>query len=165
MKYSAIDTMTSGLIKVRLEDSLESAYLKMKNNKIRHLPVVDEAGKIVGIVSDRDAYRGMQTEVRDWHSIQLEEGDFDPNDKVKDFMSWPVKAVSHDTDLRVVIGRMVKEKISAFLVTYEDRVAGIVTSVDLLKLLQELLDDKFVNNVSLANNEDSWIGSLLRRAL
>jgi acetoin utilization protein AcuB len=152
MSYSALDTMTCDLVKATLNENLESAYLKMKNNKIRHLPVVDDTNKIVGIISDRDVYRGMQ----------IENGDFDPADKVKDFMSWPIKAVTHDTDLRVVIRRMVKEKISAFLVTYEGRVTGIVTSEDLLKLLFELLEDKFFKEVPVQQKEKSWIGSLMR---
>jgi CBS-domain-containing membrane protein len=161
MPYSAIDTMTYDLVNASLEESLESAYLKMKNNKIRHLPVVDVTNKIVGIISDRDVYRGMQPDLRDWHSIQIEKGDFDPADKVKDFMSWPVKAVTYDTDLRVVIERMVKEKVSAFIVTYEDRVAGIVTSEDLLKLLYKLLETKFFKEVPAQQKEKSWIGNLL----
>ncbi len=162
MRYSALDMMTSDLVKATLEESLESAYLKMKNKRIRHLPVADDAGKIVGIISNRDVFRGMQSDLRDWHSVQVEGGDFDPADKVKDFMSWPVKTVSYNTDLRVVIDKMIKEKVSAYLVSYDERVLGIVTSEDLLKLLYELLEEKYFE-VKLPAPEKTWIGNLLGR--
>ncbi len=148
MFYSAMDTMTCELVKASLEESLESAYQKMQTHRIRHLPVIDDTNRIVGIISDRDIYKGAATS----------EG------KVQDFMSWPVKTVSYDTDLRIVIRRMIAEKISAFLITYENRITGIVTSEDLLKLLHELLEDKFSGEMVLGQNKKSWIGSLLRIA-
>lgn len=167
MTYSALDTMTCDLVKATLDESLESAYLKMKNNRIRHLPVVDGTNLIVGIISDRDLYRGMKPELREWQTVQIENeftGDFDPQDKVRDYMSWPVKTVSFDSDLRLVIHRMIKEKVSCFLVTHEQRIVGIVTSEDLLRFLYELLEDKFFKEMTVPQKEKNWIGNLLKIA-
>jgi acetoin utilization protein AcuB len=164
MNYRALDTMTCDLIKTKIDESLESAFLKMKKHGIRHLPVADEFNRIVGIISDRDVLRGMQPDLRDYQSFQVENADFDPHARVRDFMSWPVKTVSHDTDLRVVITKMIREKVSAFLVTHDSAIVGIVTSEDLLKLLYELLGDKYLNELSVEENQKTWIGNLMRAA-
>jgi CBS domain-containing protein len=66
--------------------------------------------------------------------------------------------------LRVVITKMIREKVSAFLVTHDSAIVGIVTSEDLLKLLYELLGDKYLNELSVEENQKTWIGNLMRAA-
>ena len=59
-------------------------------------------------------------------------------------MSWPVHTFDKNTDLRFVANQMIAEKISAFLITDDKKIVGIVTSDDMLKALIELLEDKQV---------------------
>lgn len=46
------DRMTTNLVTARPETTLGEARQLMMDNNIRHLPVVDDIGKLVGIVSD-----------------------------------------------------------------------------------------------------------------
>ncbi len=48
------ETMNTILVTVAPETTLSEARALMKDNNFRHLPVVDKAGKLVGIVTDRD---------------------------------------------------------------------------------------------------------------
>jgi predicted transcriptional regulator len=64
---------------------------------------------------------------------------FDPETRVKEYMNWPVEAVDQHTKVQLVAERMVQEKISSFLVSHGDRIVGIVTTEDLLKVLIDLL--------------------------
>ncbi len=48
------DLMTPNPITVRPDTQLDEALSLMLNNNVRRLPVVDEDGRLVGIVSDRD---------------------------------------------------------------------------------------------------------------
>lgn len=48
------ETMDTALVTVRAENTLSEAKSLMEEKNIRHLPVVDEKGKLIGIVSDRD---------------------------------------------------------------------------------------------------------------
>ncbi len=48
------ELMTRDVITVRPDTPLDEALGLMLNNHVRRLPVVDEAGRLVGIVSDRD---------------------------------------------------------------------------------------------------------------
>lgn len=48
------DIMTSPLITVRKEMSLKECAQKMKDNRIHHVPVVDDSGTVVGMISATD---------------------------------------------------------------------------------------------------------------
>ena len=48
------ETMITNLISVGPDVTLSDARKLMKENNFRHLPIVDEAGKLIGIVTDRD---------------------------------------------------------------------------------------------------------------
>jgi acetoin utilization protein AcuB len=141
MRKTVDESMTRDLVTVRWDENLERAYLKLKESRIRHLPVIDGEGNLVGIISDRDFQRAMRNDSRDFSSLRMIEADFDPQDRVADFMSWPVRGVSHDIQLQEVTTRMIDEKISAFVVLDGHRVTGIITSEDLLRVLADLLGD------------------------
>ena len=51
------DLMTSGLICARADDNIEDVATKMSDAQVRRLPVIDEAEKLVGIVSLGDLSR------------------------------------------------------------------------------------------------------------
>lgn len=46
--------MSRDVITIEEKGNLTQAIIKMKDNKIQHLPVVDHSGVLVGIVTDRD---------------------------------------------------------------------------------------------------------------
>lgn len=48
------DAMTSETQSVRENDSLESVFQVMRDNKVRRVPVVDESGRVIGIVAQAD---------------------------------------------------------------------------------------------------------------
>lgn len=48
------ETMATDLITVAPETKLSEVHILMQKNNVRHLPVIDESGKLLGIVTDRD---------------------------------------------------------------------------------------------------------------
>jgi CBS domain-containing protein len=48
-----VDVMTTKIITVRNDTSVNEALTTMKRNKIRHLPIVNEQGEILGMASLR----------------------------------------------------------------------------------------------------------------
>jgi CBS domain-containing protein len=127
--------MSRDLIVANWTDSLEDAYVVMRTKGVRHLPVVDEHGLIVGIISDRDMQRAMQVEQPDLRSGYPARAEFDPIAIVRDFMSWPIESIDEGTALGAAARRMIHRKISALLVTSQEEVVGIITSEDLLRAL------------------------------
>jgi acetoin utilization protein AcuB len=123
------EIMTRSLVSVRWSYSLKKAEELMEEYRIRHLPVMDDEGSIVGILSDRDVKRGLNPN----------RPGFSPTDVVGAHMSWPALTVSEDTPIVHVVEGMIDEKISAFLVMRDKNCVGIVTSEDLLRYLATLL--------------------------
>ena len=145
MEKKVSQVMSKRLVSLKMEDSVRTAYQIMKDRKIRHLPVTDDSGEIIGILSDRDLQRAMTP-----HPDRVQAGEeaaieFNPRFKAKDFMSWPVQAVDNTLSLEKVADRMVRDKISALLVqethVHGSRVVGIVTTDDLLRVLITMLKD------------------------
>ena len=54
--------MTKNVIVAKTEESLTTAAHKMLDHGIRHLPVVDEDGRLVGIISIRDVVKALITD-------------------------------------------------------------------------------------------------------
>jgi acetoin utilization protein AcuB len=136
----AKSVMSDGLVKVESTSGLASAFQLMRSHRIRHLPVVDSNGWIIGILSDRDVNRAMLPEP----SADVPRGavEFNPAHRVGDFMSWPVWAVPDHAPVGFVAQQMLEQKISAVLIRGSSgRVKGIVTTDDLLRLLVETLGE------------------------
>ena len=105
MKRSSVkESMSKKIVTVRWDQRMEEAADLMEEHRIRHLPVSDDLGVIVGIISDRDVSRARSPN----------KPGFDANAKVSDYMSWPVITVSQNLPLREAAQGMVDEKISAF---------------------------------------------------
>jgi acetoin utilization protein AcuB len=131
---------THRLITIETDASLKEAYTKMESRKVRHLPVVDPAGRIVGILSDRDVKRAMLPE----RGMSLEESQpaFDERDRVSKYMSWPAKGVDEHTAIEDVVRVMLQERISSLLIVSGPKAhpTGIVTTDDLLRYLLVVLE-------------------------
>lgn len=129
-----IQLFTSGsLVVVNWAASMGEAYELIRDKGIRHLPVVDDEEYVIGLVSDRDFQRAMQVDQPDFISGRVAQPEFDPNARVRDFMSWPVEVIDEARPLSEAARAMIDQKISALLVTREGRAVGIVTTDDLLK--------------------------------
>jgi predicted transcriptional regulator len=129
---NAASNMTRSMVTVSFDKSIEDAYAMMQQWGVRHLPVRDARGKIVGILADSDIYRAMSPRTPP----------FEPSQTVGDYMSWPAITIDEGTPIAEVAEAMIIEKVSAFLVTKAGGEAtGIVTNEDLLRVLQRALDD------------------------
>src|SRR5205814_7900057 len=98
----------------------------MVDRDVRHVPVVDSAGRVVGIVSDRDVRTaiGDPIEALRQELTELEEL------KVSGVMTTDVITVREDRHLSDVARQFVDERVGAIpVVDARDRLVGIVTYV------------------------------------
>jgi acetoin utilization protein AcuB len=142
-RTQVFENMSQNLVTINWSERMEDAYRKMQVRKVRHLPVMDDQGGTVGMLSDRDVQRAMISTIdkKEGRLFSDENIEFDKDCLVRDYMSWPVKSVDQSADLRLVAEQMINDKVSSFLVTDSQKVVGIVTVEDLLKVLVELLGD------------------------
>lgn len=133
------DLMCERVLTINQDDIILNAYKIMSEKNIRHLPVLDNSGKLAGILSDRDVQKAMITKkLNEFHS----EINIPKEFKVSNFMSWPVFTVGINTHLKTATDIMLREKISALVVQDESGgINGIITSTDLLVSLSHMIDD------------------------
>lgn len=54
LMMKAADIMSSGVVTVRIDDDIKDVARLMEKNQVRRLPVIDELGKVCGIVAQAD---------------------------------------------------------------------------------------------------------------
>ena len=126
-KFLIKDVMTTCPHSIGIDQTLATAKEVMNKHNIRHLPV-QEAGKLVGVLSDRDISYLLAME-----SVEAEQL------KVDDAYTDSAYSVNSEEDLKVVADTMAKERIGCCLVTEGNDLVGIFSSVDACKCLAEML--------------------------
>ena len=117
---------------LREDDALTIADDVMNLARIRHLPVVDGDGKPVGVVSQRDLFRGAISTFLGYgeHAKQGVLRQI----KVSEVMAHPPQTIDADADLTLAASRLARHKIGCLLVMEDDELVGILTEGDFVRL-------------------------------
>ena len=136
------DMMTEDVKALMLDDTIEMCIKFMKENRVRHIPVVDsptgedEQRHFVGIVSQRDVFRQISPYL----------GKIGEEDSDSEALKQPLvrlvtrnpKSVSPETTIQEMVTIMVDNRINMMPVLVDRDIVGIVTSTDILKLFIRL---------------------------
>jgi CBS domain-containing membrane protein len=127
--------MTRELVTLKRNETLLVADDIMKLGRIRHLPVVDEDGKLAGVVSQRDLFHGGLLRALGYgtHARQQALGGL----VVKEAMKTEVVTTSPDTLLSDAAKLMLEHKIGCLIVLEGDALVGILTEGDFVRLAVE----------------------------
>ncbi len=126
-KLTIDECMTPAPYSIEPAQAMSEAHAIMREHQIRHLPVVDD-GHLVGIVS-----------IRDLHLMQTLD-DVDPEQvTVAAAMSPEPYVVQLGTDLREVAIKMGAHKYGSAVVMDGEKVVGMFTTVDAMRVLSNLL--------------------------
>ena len=119
------------------ETELFDAVALMSARQIRHLPVVDQEHKVVGMLSDRDV-RNLVGDPRRF--LDEPEARERVRDKcVADVMSKPVITVNRDAPATSAIEHLVHERVGALPVIDETgRLVGVVSYLDVVRIVPDL---------------------------
>ena len=108
---------------------LELAEL-FDNNDVRHVPVVDDEGEVVGLVSDRDLLRNVLTDQADV-PLSVQQTAM-RNALVESIMTEDVITVEPNASLRTAARMLLDNKFGCLPVTEGAHLLGIVTQADFL---------------------------------
>ena len=146
MKVS--DVMTDRVISVRPSDRIADAVRLMLDNRISGLPVISEAGQLVGIVSEGDLLRRIETGTTRhrarWLEILLSPGRLASEyvhthgRRVDEVMTRDVITVTETSPLDTVVRLMERHGIKRVPVVRDGNVVGIVSRANLLHALAAL---------------------------
>jgi len=133
------DIMTRKVFVVAPGDSLENIEESMDRFRFRHLPVVDDQRRLVGLVSHRDILRASASSLSEMSDKRNEF--IRKNAKVGSLMHREPTTVAADADVRKSAMVMRGQRIGCLpVVDADDRVIGIVTEADYVSLAIELLN-------------------------
>jgi CBS domain-containing protein len=137
--------------------SLEELADFLVDNGISGAPVVAANDKLVGVVSLTDIVRqnrlqDQSTEREDTHDVYLFDLDrrmgreelremhiqIESPVQVRDIMTPMIFSVSEDTGVQEVADTMLKGRIHRVFVTRDGKLSGIVTALDMLKVIRDL---------------------------
>ena len=114
----------------------------MRARRIRHLPVIDRRGRLVGIATDRDLRQVVfSPAVRD-HLSDL--GQLLRTLTVSDIMTRKVVVVKPGARITEAARLMHEHKLGALPVVERGRLVGIITETDILAVFEERLAVKGV---------------------
>jgi acetoin utilization protein AcuB len=114
----------------------------MRKRALRHLPVVDPRGRLVGIITDRDLRQvvfmpALRNRVR-------EIGELLQALTVSDIMTRKIVVVKPGVRINEAARLMHEHKIGALPVVERGRVVGIITETDILAAFEQLFARKGV---------------------
>jgi acetoin utilization protein AcuB len=130
------DRMSKRPLTVSVDESLSGAHKYMEDQKIRHLPVLDKTGKMVGLVTEDDLLKAEPSEatllsVWEIHSLLTKV-------KVKDVMVKKVITTTGDTPIEEAAHLLLDHKIGCLPVVEDGKLVGIITESDLFQTFMEL---------------------------
>jgi acetoin utilization protein AcuB len=131
------ERMTRNPVTITEDTSIDDALHLMRERKVRRFPILDKAGHLVGIVSDKDLLHAAPSpastlSVYEMHYLLAKL-------TVKKVMSSPVITVGPDTPLEEAARIMADSKIGGLPVMDDGHLVGIITETDIFKVLLELL--------------------------
>lgn len=131
--------MKTELVTLSSEETLREAVTLELQRKIRHIPIVDAGGALLGIVTDRDIKRALPSPL----TGQLAREEYDSvldQTKLSKVMTRDPQSVSPDASLADAVKLMFEKKIGGLPVVENGKLVGIFTQTDALKLCLDLLE-------------------------
>jgi acetoin utilization protein AcuB len=158
------DRMTRNPVTILETASIDDGLHLMRERKVRRLPVLDSAGKMVGIVSDKDLLHAAPSPATSLSVYELHY--LLAKLTIKQVMASPVITVGPDTPVEEAARIMADNKIGGLPVMEGGNLAGIITETDIFKVLLELLGARTPGvRVTVATKDEKGVLAQISRTL
>ena len=122
--------MTKSLITFRPEQSVREVMDELVRKNISGGPVVDETGRLVGVISEGDCLK--QVVKAKYHNLP------EDKEKVRDHMETDVKTISPEKDVFDAAKQFLDMKIRRFPVLENGKLIGQISQKDVMKAVMKL---------------------------
>ena len=145
------EVMTRDPLTIDPEAPLGTAMDVMRRKRIRHLPVVDDAGRLLGIITDRDLRQATFAPALAEHlSLGAQRrlrgiGEALEDLRVKHAMTWVVVTTDPEATIARAAVVMFERRIGSLPVVEDGKLVGILTERDLLLALAREFPDTGVD--------------------
>jgi acetoin utilization protein AcuB len=129
--------MTQNPITISPDTSFPEAFRILREERIRHLPVVDKKGTLIGIVAQTDLLHASPSSVTTLSVFEMNY--LMANLHVSEVMSSPPITVSEEDPLEEAARILVEKKIGCLPVTRDGDLVGMITETDFFETFVEIL--------------------------
>jgi len=127
--------MTPDPITITTDTSLKEALDLVRSKPFRHLPVLDENGKLVGIVTEKSLVYASPTPTT---TLSVFEVDYIlSRTKIGQIVHDPVITVKPDLPIEEAARVMVDHRIGCLPVVEDDKLIGIISDTDIFRVFVE----------------------------
>ena len=171
---NASDVMTCNILSVRPDATIAEAIRTMLDNRISGLPVIDEAGRLVGILTEGDLLRrgetGTERHRPRWLEILMGPGRLAEEyvrthgRRIGEVMTRDPVSVTPDTPLKEIVELMERHRIKRVPVLDGEVPVGILSRADLLRGLAGALTETPAVVISDEEISERILGELARAA-
>ena len=140
MKIKVNNYMSPQVLSVPPTMGIREAFFKMKENAIRHLPIVDENNTLMGIISDRELRRpNWVDEAQDISHVYY----LDNSMLVSDVMITNVHVIHTYDTLNKAVALLLDNHIGAAPVLDKTgNLVGMLSAIVLLRALKDSIDQQ-----------------------
>ncbi len=122
------DLMTEKVFTLKGRDDLTALYDLMDSRRVRHVPIVESDGELVGLVTDRDLSRTALGAVEE---LPLSvERDILRRRRIRDIMATEPDTIEPDATLKEAAEILLENKVGCLPVVEGLRLVGILTEAD-----------------------------------
>lgn len=147
LNVRASEIMCRQMVTVSPNDLIHDALQLMEDNRVAALPVLDEQGRVVGMLSSTDLVElcrrmddelhqlsGLSTLSREWLINKLAaDGD---GRQVREVMVSPVATVGPNTPLEIILDELLRNQVHRLPVVDNDsRLVGLVSTTDVIRFI------------------------------
>ena len=135
--FSALDIMTTDLYTLEPDDSMRDARRLMAEHNVRHIPIVAENQRLVGLLSQRDVLAAADSSLL----AHAEEADaIESHIAVSSVMTMDPATIDENASLRGAALYLQKHRIGCLPVVREDTLVGIITDSDFVAIAINLME-------------------------
>ncbi|MFQ5630022.1 MAG: CBS domain-containing protein [bacterium] len=127
--------MSTDLITANKDDTVDLVLSMMKWRRVRHIPVEDNNNKLVGLITYRSLIRYLHNYADQKKNTPV---------PIKAIMKKNITTVTPDTTSVAAIEKIRKEGVSCLPVVDDEKLVGIVTEHDFLKIAAQFLEAEFL---------------------
>jgi CBS domain-containing protein len=146
----AAEIMTRHVVTVGRDTPIAQAIRLMLDNRVSGLPVLDDDGKVVGIVTEGDLLRRSETGTERhrsrWREILMGPGRMaseyvrSHGRKVAEIMTRDLICATEDTAIEDIVELIERRHIKRVPILQSELLVGIVSRADLLRAVADVLD-------------------------
>ena len=125
--------MSFPVVTLSVTSSLSQAWAVVHSRRFRHIPILDAKDVVVGMLSDRDLFRGTMESVLSGETASHTQA----GGSIRSLVSRPVLVASPETELRALARVLLEEHIGALPIVSEvvGLLVGMITRSDILRAL------------------------------